>query len=601
MVNPEASADRATAAGLSPCTGTAAVGRDRPRAELRLAYGCFARLVQIAENCAARGDDAAAAAVAQIAARHAFHRNAGVFASPRLERVLLRLGNALPAAHAAAPAQSGGHRRNVLHVLTYARPVGGDTRFVWRWIRLDGESRHSVAITCQADAQGQYEIPQSLHDAVREAGGQVHVLGAPTNRPLEQAVELRRLCHEADIVVLHVFPYDVVPIIALAAGCDATRTVFVNHADHAFWLGAGVCHGIAHLRRQSLAFLRDHRCLDTHRAAILPIPIDVPQVREPRAGSRDALGVGPDTVVLLTIASPFKYRAPGLIGFLDLVVPVLAAMPNTVLVAVGPEPAGEWRAAAERTGGRIRALGTRYDNDALYAAADIYLDSAPFSSITSLIEAGSRGLPLVGYRFEDPELELLCAGAPGIDTSMCFASGADAYRLLLVSLVNDRSLRERCGERARTVILGLHTGTGWYRCARDVYALVAASPVRGCLAAREPEFDEGALCAALQSLYGAPLDRRWMQRLIARFVGPLPYRLRVALTWRTWRAGTPLCVLALLPRSIEAAVRSAARRGRRVRARLTAPSSPARAAGTGAQGRPASRTAVGATTALRRP
>src|SRR6185312_5840166 len=91
-----------------------------------------------------------------------------------------------------------------------------------------------------------------------------------------------------------------------------------------------------------------------------------------RSEAKRALGYELDRVLLLTIASPFKYSAPGQIGFLDLVTPVLTNMRNAVLLAVGPEAKGAWQAASSATEGRIAPLGTRWDNELLYAAADVY-------------------------------------------------------------------------------------------------------------------------------------------------------------------------------------------------------------------------------------
>ena len=58
-----------------------------------------------------------------------------------------------------------------------------------------------------------------------------------------------------------------------------------------------------------------------------------------------------DRVLLVTIASAFKYEAPGQVGFLDLVLPVLEGAPQADLVAVGPDCEGAWKAASERSVG----------------------------------------------------------------------------------------------------------------------------------------------------------------------------------------------------------------------------------------------------------
>ena len=254
--------------------------------------------------------------------------------------------------------------------------------------------------------KGLFEIPQVLSEVVEKSGGFLRALGASTSKPLEQARELRALCQGMDVIVLHLFPYDIIPLLALAAGCESAKVLFVNHSDHTFWIGASVAHWIVHLRRQSVQFLKERRGLDPNQSSILPIPIVHSPIKITRTQAKLKLGYEPDVVLLLTIATPFKYSAPNQVGFLDLVTPVIIQLPKAVLIAVGANPEGSWRSANIQTNGRIVPLGTRWDNDLLYAAADIYLDSVPFSSITSLLEAGSHGLPLIGYRLPKPGLTL---------------------------------------------------------------------------------------------------------------------------------------------------------------------------------------------------
>ena len=95
----------------------------------------------------------------------------------------------------------------------------------------DRNSRHSVAITTQADLNGKYKIPEVIRSAAEDSGGFLRVLDTPASKPLEQACELRSLCQAMDIVVLHLYPYDIIPVLALAVGCDSIKTVFINHSD----------------------------------------------------------------------------------------------------------------------------------------------------------------------------------------------------------------------------------------------------------------------------------------------------------------------------------------------------------------------------------
>lgn len=520
-------------------------------------YGHFCDLVTLAENYFSVGNLRGAIGLAQIAVRYIFPGH-GLFASARLERLLLEIGKQIPTDGPSYTPNKGNHSQNVLHILTHARPIGGDSRFVWRWIQRDDRSCHSVAITAQSDVSHLYpEVPNDLSGATIASGGFVRVIAAPNSDPLGQARELRQLCQGMDIVVLHLFPYDIIPVLALAAGCDSVKTLLIHHADHTFWVGASVAHSIVHLRRQSDQFLRKRRGLDPEQSSLLPIPLTYSPSKITRTEAKRALGYEADAVLLLTIATPFKYSAPDQIGFLDLVVPVLEQIPRAVLVAVGPCPQGPWKVASIRTNGRIVALGHRWDTDLLYAAADIYLDSVPFSSMTSLLEAGSHGTPLLGLKPVNPELELLGPGAPGLEEAMELASDIPSYRSLLTRLVEDVGFRHQSGRRIQERILSSHTGIGWTNALRDVYTKVNDVPIRGCLTAKEDAFAIDCLNIALIQLYSnVPFSVR---RLIREHTGTLNYVLRLSITLRLYRIGFDLCLLNLLPPPTDVAVHKTGR------------------------------------------
>jgi hypothetical protein len=531
-------------------------------------YARFCDLLTLAEECFAARDFQGAAGLAHVAARYAFP-SIGLFASPRLERLLLEIGKQIPSDENDTPSKSSGKRRDVLHVLTHARPLGGDSRFVWRWMQQDGSSCHSVAITTQAAVSQLYDMPKDLVDAAVKSGGRVHVLNAPSSAPLEQARELRRLCQGRDVVILHLFPYDIVPLLALAAGCGSVRTAFVNHADHTFWVGSSVAHTIIHLRKQSNQFLRTRRAIEPARSSILPIPLVHAPSRASRAEAKRSLGYAPEVVLLLTIASPFKYNSPGQTSFLNLVTPVLVQNPQAVLIAVGPEPKGAWRSAKIQTNGRVVALGTRWDNEVLCAAADIYLDSVPFSSITSALEAGCYGIPVVGLSPANPELELLGAGAPGLEDAMELTRDPESYRNRLNQLIKDAELRRRSGQHIQESITALHIGSGWLRALDRVYSTLAGSAHRSCLIEAEDRFQSDALNEALLRLYSSVLFSA--RQLIRAFIGPLPYRSRLSITWRLCRVGLGLSWLNLLPPPADTLVHGAGRQSKRLGQRLLRP------------------------------
>jgi len=521
---------------------------------LKKAYAQFSYVLSLAEQYLADGDLQAAARLSQFAARYACPGHVGLFGSLRLEHILLSIGQKINADSSRDLELYDKNKRNILHVLTYARPIGGDTRFVWHWMQEDSISRHSVVITSQNDING-IDIPDILKKSIVNSGGFCKVLSAPTSQPLEQARELRKLCQKMDIVVLHLFPYDIIPILALAADCNSIKTLYINHSDHTFWIGASVAHKVVHLRKQSSDFLKKQRRLRPDESPVLPIPLGYSPANVSQAQAKKILGLEPDAIVLLTIASPFKYKSFGEIAFLDLVLPLIVQFPQVVLIAVGPEYTGAWKKASISTKGRVIPLGTQWDNDLLYSAADIYLDSIPFSSITSLLEAGIHGIPLLGYRIANPELDLLGAGAPGLDNTMIIGNDSKSYKNMLARLISDEDFRQLSGHCVQNKILSLHTGKCWLETVQRLYIETEKYCTRGCLLDHDNEFEANSLNLKLVELYSQMRHKGYIVELIEKYIGTLPYQTRLKITWHFYLEGFNLCFLMLLPPALERNIR----------------------------------------------
>jgi hypothetical protein len=535
--------------------------------DISKAYARFCDLLTLSEEYFAAGDYSASAALAQIAARCAWPDHIGLFGSPQLESLLLELGKQMVTTKSGGSQACDQSVRKVLHVLTYGRPVGGDSRFVWRWMQADHNSQHSVAITSQAHMKGAYDVPEFLRQSAENSGGFLHILKASASKPLEQASELRMLCQDMEVVILHLFPYDIIPVLALAKDCDAVKTLYINHSDHTFWVGASVAHSIVHLRKQSTHFLSSRRGLRPDQSMVLPIPLTLPSISVTSAQAKQALGYDPSVILLLTIASPFKFYAPGQIAFLDLVTPVISKLSQAVLIAVGPDSEGVWKSASIQANGRIVPLGTRYDNDLLYTAADIYLDSVPFSSTTSLLEAGIHGVPLLGYKLSNT-LGLLGPGSPGLDNTMELASDIESYQTMLTRLISDADYRQLKGQKVKSEILSLHTGDGWNHAVNDLYANVEQNNERGCLLGNVDNFQTSDLDMALIQLYAHSHDPSSIGRLIRNYIGELPYLTRLEITWRLYRKGFVFCFFNLLPPLLNEAIRGVGRPTKRLIQRI---------------------------------
>jgi glycosyltransferase involved in cell wall biosynthesis len=412
---------------------------------------------------ARQGEDALAAAWAQVAGDLAWHSHPGVMASPAIDGALEEIGRrACPRGTRAA----GEGRRRVLHVVTECGAVGGHSRMAWRWIERDAASAPTLALTRQ-----RAPLPAPLAAAVAARGGAVrHIRGHDL---IARARALAELVDAADLVVLHVHPLEVAAPLALADREGRPPVLLVNHADHCFWLGAGVADLVVSPRPAASRTAVARRGVPAARTAVLPVPAEASTADADRAAARRALGVADDDCVLLAMAAPYKLARIDDLGLLDLVEPVLAAAPRARLLAVGPDDAGEWAAARAHTGGRVRALGTLPDPSAALAAADVFLDGYPCSSLTAVLEAAALGIPPVSYQPPRPQAATYDVDEPALGGAHLRATTVQEYAALLAALIAEPDARARAGEAARSASAAMRDRAAWTARMEDLYARAA--------------------------------------------------------------------------------------------------------------------------------
>jgi glycosyltransferase involved in cell wall biosynthesis len=339
-------------------------------------------------------------------------------------------------------------------------------------------------------------MPEGVRAAVAAGGGEIVDLPADA-AALARASALRGLAAETDVIVLLDHPYDPLPVLAFAGLEDRPPIVLMNHGDHLPWTGRGIVDVLMCTRAAGVA-LAARRGFPSRRVLMTPFPVSGPddhgrRASEPlepaareaaRAEIRAAFGWPADAVVLVTVGSDYKYSAPIGQDLLDLLEPVLIADPRVHLVAAGPAPAGRWSELAQRTGGRVKALGElAHGVGALHAAADVYVESRPLGGPGAAAEAATHGLPVIGGADSALTRELF---ATDTTYGVVQAPDSDAYRALLTRLIAEPALRAELGEAARLSIAA--ADDGWEAAVDRAYAMAAAlGPIQASELAELPE------------------------------------------------------------------------------------------------------------------
>lgn len=464
-----------------------------------------------------------AAVAAMSAATLAWCNPSGVFASPRLEDVLADLGAALPPAPAAPERRGSGgsgwdgrRRPRVLHVASQLYDTGGHTQMLANWVRLDRAREHHVCVTGQEGRP----VPDKVTSALCSPEG-LTLLDVDHPTLMGRAAALRELVPHFDHVLLHVHPNDVVACIALAGRSGGPEVLLVNHADHVFWVGASVADRVVNLRHSGARLNVVRRGLAEDRNALLVRPLHL----RPRELSRDeaktALGIEPGAILVVSAADTYKYGAAPGAGLMDALVPALRSHPGALLHVAGPLPDGEWALLAEE--GLGRAHGLLPDVRTLLEAADVYVDSYPFSSLTSMLEAASLDTPVVTRRQGDGRLEVLEADTPELDDHLVVARSAEELAEEVSRLLRSPQARARLGEATGAAVRRAHAGGAWEE---QVDTVLAAPPAAARRPAREVVRGTGPLDVRLLQVMQHSVGQGLAGTLVV--MAPLlPWRQRV--------------------------------------------------------------------------
>ena len=487
----------------------------------------FRDLVATARRALHAGRAERAAIASQQAATFAWFNHPGLFADPELEFVLWGLGDRLRSTGSGQP--TADRRRTVLHVATQVYPTGGHTQMLARWLNDDPQSDHRIVTV----RQGSTPCPQKV---IELAGEPPMALDRLSGTLMGRAQLLREQAEAADFVVVHAHPDDVVPAIALAG--ISTDTVYINHADHVFWAGSSVPNLVMHLRLSGQALSFERRQISTERSVIMNRPLQLAGEDSDRALTRRRLGVGDDQVLIVTAASASKYEPLNGHSLVRLLEECVQLQSNLVVRAAGPRPEGAWAEAAGRTGGRLVALGPQDDVQPLFAAADVYVDSFPFSSLTSLLEAGSHGLPVLSFRGHDRQCAVLGADSPLVDDFIGYPQSPGQFVEELLELAREHGLRRQRGSALRRSIESSHAHS-WGSDLEQLYTVAGSvhprrpvpEPVQGhtgvldqavCALQERTGYALGPLAARRSTLGVLPASVRWATWLSLSEAGLAP-------------------------------------------------------------------------------
>ncbi|MEO8259159.1 MAG: glycosyltransferase [Acidobacteriota bacterium] len=427
----------------------------QPEARLRRNAEVYDSLIALLQGLRRQVDGESTLLTVEAIAQFAANYHVGRFADGALENPAFDVGASLNSTAGrstpAGPTGNSVRRSTVLHVATGATLFGGVGRTILNWILADDQHRHLLALTKD------HNLSTTLEQAVASSGGAVTRL---RGRLLERAATLRGLAEHADLVFLHHGRADALPIAAFAAG-GLPPVGLVNQADHTFWLGKSVADVIVHQRVVGLPLSIERRA-SQHNVS-LPIPLRDPfesvSVGTSRDRARQALGIPSSQLMLASVGRAIKFIPNASHNFFSTMTKLLERHRDAHVYLVGPTLEEILPSELRAVHPRIHFVGYQPDPSIYIAACDVYLESYPFGSQTSCLEAclGARP-PILAYAPESPLFVFHDESVAGL---LSTAATEAEYLDQASVVIGDRQGRLSLGEQVRERVLAAHVGPGW--------------------------------------------------------------------------------------------------------------------------------------------
>eukprot|EP01041_Mallomonas_annulata_P001572 gene1572-3040_t len=363
----------------------------------------------------------------------------------------------------------------ILHVATELYPSGGHTRVLLSFAQFLNNRSHQLFLTKNSTR------PPIINEVFH-----ANQIFSCKQHNLDCARNLRLTAMYYDLVILHVHMQDVIPTIAFGRGYTGPPVVLFDHADHQPWSGSTVLHARL-VYRQAAFRLSAARGLELSRNIMIPLPAGDPfRQYGGKEESRRTLGFKPHQIVLLTMSSVYKFN-PHTTTFIQILVDILKDNPNVVLVSVNAPK--HWKTFLQShnvSESQYVDPGVVVGKQSImyHAAADIHLDSFPFSSITSMLESILDGGVAISFcPWTSLSKLILCVETADygniIDSTMpnpvLSCRTRDAYKNALNALVQSPELL-RSLQNLTTHSMRRHTGQGWATAMEEVFDKINQLP-----------------------------------------------------------------------------------------------------------------------------
>jgi glycosyltransferase involved in cell wall biosynthesis len=340
-----------------------------------------------------------------VAATYACAVHLGIWYDEELEQLLAKIGLVLnrkiQQQKKYKSERKDGSLVNIVHVASALYNTGGHSRLLKQNVEMFAKfvSEQSIYLTNVTNSPTDFSFLKEDKDR----GFTVKQL-LYNKSYVDRIIELVEYFENdnPDVAVLYTHPNDVIAIAAISALREKPYTVFVNHADHIFWLGRNVLDLCVEYRKIAAEFSVNVRKIDPNKICMIPITTNI----EPKRVSRKTYGIPENATLSISIGSSYKVLGDPDWNYFRTINQVLELYPGHYHFLVTDANQDNLRKLINDKPDiqkRFIIGGPFYDLGQIYGIADFLIETFPFAGGTVRVESMACGVPIIAIKNNNSE------------------------------------------------------------------------------------------------------------------------------------------------------------------------------------------------------
>lgn len=390
----------------------------------------------------------------ELTAVFAWLNFSGFYKLHSLEKILIEIGKTLKPFEKKA-SKTDLKEKNILHICTDIKKVGGHSALLFNWIRLDSENKHTVIAIAQ-DLEDVENVAFSYNEK-----NQAKLISLKHQPKLQKAEELKQYIANGDYdyIVLHTNPNEVIPVLALSDENIKTPVLLLNHADHTFWLGTTITDILIQIRESNISLDKQRRNISDQ--SVLPIPLKSPDfIKNYETGNHN------DQINIISTGSLYKYTPNENYNFYEEILTIAKKHSNVKINIVGVDKSSVF--AKQYQHPNINYLGVLNPEELnqIENKMDIFLEGFPLPSFTALLQAAQKKIPFVLHYNPLSSLKLF-----NDDKShgIIYPKNKQEWRNLVSDLIENFNTRKEIAEKQYNLVEKLYSENAWKNLLKNIY------------------------------------------------------------------------------------------------------------------------------------